>query len=503
MELNKESRFKVSIVDCIFLILVYIASSSSVMLINSPLLRSIRTGEWILDNRKIMTVNIFSKELGEWQNCNWLYDLINAVLFRQFGVKGITILVSIIIAFILSMLLKRLLSAKKSLIIISIIFISSVFASLSQWTCTPFLYNALFFTMILFTIEKYMDGKIKTWIMLTIIFILQVFWTNINEDFWFGWITLMIFFVGYTVDRYICKEEMLSSKINFGLAISVLIGIIAGMINPYGISLFRNVFGEMITNISKRAGEWQSPDFHGFAAIMNKYVFVLMLLIFIDRIIFKNNKLKFRYMFHLIVWQIMFLYAQKFIFIYIIAVLFIIIEIIDIDNFSKKFKLFKIKINDEKRYKMNIIITFLTIFYIILISKNYEKNIKSEIESWNRYRGMEFIEKKGLTEKGFYPDVIGDMIIWKCYPKVNISMDTRTGVYKNDKIATYNKINSLADGFEKELIAKNYKWIWYYKRGYFIKIIEESSKNWEKVFDDGIVEILVLKEYYKNNKIIK
>lgn len=66
--------------------------------IDSDILWHIKTGDWILENKYVPKVDVFSWHEGlNWMPHEWLYDVFLSILYNGFGLQGIMILAAIIL----------------------------------------------------------------------------------------------------------------------------------------------------------------------------------------------------------------------------------------------------------------------------------------------------------------------------------------------------------------------------------------------------------------------
>jgi len=94
-----------SLSDCLFLAIllwVFAAGSGwSVLLADGDTGWHIRTGEYILDTRSVPVLDLFSfSKAGQpWFAWEWLSDVIFALLYRAWGLKGVVAFTGLVLSF--------------------------------------------------------------------------------------------------------------------------------------------------------------------------------------------------------------------------------------------------------------------------------------------------------------------------------------------------------------------------------------------------------------------
>lgn len=243
----------------------------------------IKAGQWMIENKEILTHNIFSYIIPEntvWYSHEWLSEVImylNLKLFKiDFAFFAINI--SLIIITLLSVMKKDLI--KKDLlstIFISILIFISIINSLYA---RPFLYGLIFFIILIKSLDDIRNLKdSKLYLFLPIISIL---WANMHGG-------TILFAVFAPIGYYICGKfrfmnkrlySIKSTKIQNKKYLYLIIGnFIGSLINPFIYKIY--LFPLYINNsISKdNVVEW-SPASIEWPITIISIIFICLFLIF-------------------------------------------------------------------------------------------------------------------------------------------------------------------------------------------------------------------------------
>lgn len=224
----------------------------------------IRTGEWILQNRRVPDTDIFSfTKAGEpWFAWEWLWDVIFAWLHQQWGMAGV-ILVSLFVICLTFALLFRL-SARKC----GNVFIAfgatwlATAASTLHWWARPHVFTLLFAVIFYSLLERVRDGRTS---LLWILPFLTVVWTNLHGGFFVG-ILLLAAYAGGEMLAALLEPEDANRKAAFKRSVPyVLTGVgcfLASFVNPYFYKLHLHIFQYLTDDYHFRVvSEFQSISF--------------------------------------------------------------------------------------------------------------------------------------------------------------------------------------------------------------------------------------------------
>jgi hypothetical protein len=236
----------------------------------------IRTGEWILENGRVPTADIFSfTRLGEpWFAWEWLSDVFMATVHRGGGLTGI-VLVSLLLLGATSVCVYKSTVEESGQRLMAIVLTSlAMAASTIHWLARPHLVTPLFAAIFCWVLNRVERDK-KPGLLLAL-FPLTTLWVNLHGGFFVGIILVVTYGIGVVADELIqgtWKNARLKARKYF-LAI---VGCSASsLLNPYGYRLHVHVAQYLGASFYlQRISEFQSIDFHSFTAAYFETLLVL------------------------------------------------------------------------------------------------------------------------------------------------------------------------------------------------------------------------------------
>jgi len=196
-----------------------------------------KTGEWIWQNKSVPRHDIFSYTMPDypWQVHSWFSEVVLYRLFLSIGWSGLAALAGLIITLALTLPIKK----KKIEFAIGPLLL----AGLSIWgfnSVRPRI-ASLFLAAILFSILKKSYQKDKILFLLPGLFLV---WANLHGGFSFG-LTALLAVAGIDLFLVFQGRQKLKSRLKIFLPV-IFLSFLATLVNPYGISIYREIINEMI-----------------------------------------------------------------------------------------------------------------------------------------------------------------------------------------------------------------------------------------------------------------
>lgn len=246
----------------------------------------IRTGEYILDHGRVPREDLFSfsKPGAPWYAWEWLADVLDAVLYRTSGFKGIVFLAGVSIGLFATLLLRYSVWRGASVVVVLPVILFSVGASSLHFLARPHLFTLLFLAIAVWLVE--IDRRHQTsrvWLLVP----LTALWTNLHGGF------LVLFVFG--------------GLLVTGLAIEILLGFRTGwqrlvryctlftacaaasLLNPYGWLLHVHAIEYLQSDwIRNTIQEFQAPNFREEGQI--QFEAMLLVSLALVGILLRNRK---------------------------------------------------------------------------------------------------------------------------------------------------------------------------------------------------------------------
>jgi hypothetical protein len=206
----------------------------------------LRTGLWILQNRAVPHTALFSQSTNlPWNDSTWGFDVVFALAYRLFGLRGIPILLMILKLALAAALFFAARLARAS-------FWSAVaLAALGQYVIgnlqpLPYVFSILFFALelgLLFRVRY--TGEIRLLFSLPVLFVV---WANLHVQFVIGLLLLALFLFslwiehGLRVLRFRWLDDRIVELPLTPVSIVTGISFIATFLTPYTVHLLPNAF---------------------------------------------------------------------------------------------------------------------------------------------------------------------------------------------------------------------------------------------------------------------
>ena len=225
----------------------------------------IRTGEYILDHHAVPRVDLysFSKSGAPWFAWEWLSDVIDALLYRAGGLKGIVLPAGVMIALFGTTLIRRALRGPVHMFVALVVSLLGVGAASIHFLARPHVFTLVFLSLSMWMIETDRDGSAARW-RIWLLIPLAALWTNLHGGF-----LVLIAILGLTAAgaflEALLSEAPLREKgwrptIRYG-ALTAGCALVS-LANPYGWGLHQHVYeylgSDWIRNVIQ---EFQSPSF--------------------------------------------------------------------------------------------------------------------------------------------------------------------------------------------------------------------------------------------------
>ena len=115
----------------------------------------IRTGEYILNHHQVPHHDLysFSKPGAPWYAWEWLSDVIDALLFRWAGLKGVVLAAGVVIALYATTLMRRIVDAGAHLFVALLVTLLSVGSASMHFLARPHVFTLLLLSLSMALIE--------------------------------------------------------------------------------------------------------------------------------------------------------------------------------------------------------------------------------------------------------------------------------------------------------------------------------------------------------------
>jgi len=278
--LASRSPFMPSLSDLAFLIpilvLFWCTTGVGWLLTDSDTGWHIRTGEWILENGRVPTVDIFSftRAGAPWFAWEWLSDVFMATAHRNGGLAAI-VLVSLLLLGATSVCVYKSTVAESGRRLVAIVLTSLAMASSTiHWLARPHLVTPLLAAIFCWVLNRVESDKKPR--LLVALAPLTILWVNLHGGFFVGIILLITYGIGAAVEELVQDSRHNAWVRGRKYFLTAGMCAIASLLNPYGYRLHVHVVQYLGASFYlKHVSEFQSIDFHLLTAAYFETLLVL------------------------------------------------------------------------------------------------------------------------------------------------------------------------------------------------------------------------------------
>jgi hypothetical protein len=376
----------------------------------------LKTGDVILERKEFQHTEIYSFTAAgrEYIDHEWLFQVVNSILFSTFGPAGVIIFKSMILALMYFLTTRHLLNEGASPLAVISIQLLSICGGIQRMIERPEIFTALFFVITFLAVHSFLkSGK---WSILLILPPLFAIWSNFHAAVILGIVLLACFLAGLVLEVFFKRSglpgyySVTPKRIGILLGLLIVCVAITGL-NPYGYRVLTVPF-ELTTIINTEVlnnEEWQPPT-----------PFSLPLYYLCVLISFSVLLLNFRQLspVHFLVTAFFAYISMKY--------------VRNTGLFAWFMPLFLAPylsgINEKKMtVRVTAILSVLVFLFSITIAFPFERGLG--IASYFPKKLADFTKEKNLKGNMLNSYALGGYLIWSLYPERKIFIDGRNEVY--------------------------------------------------------------------------
>jgi hypothetical protein len=235
--------------------LLLAGSGSQALLADADTGWHLRTGDYILDQRRFPATDRFSysKPGAEWFAWEWGSDVLLALAHRAGGLAGVVLFGAVLIAAAAAALFQFLLWRGANVIVALVVLWGAASASTVHWLARPHLFTCLFFILSLWLLEA---DRARPACRLWLAVPLGALWVNLHA----GFVILPLLLACYSAGALLERDRRAGAR--YGAA--ALAALAATLANPYGWRLHAHIAQYLQSDFIRRhVEEFQSPRFRG------------------------------------------------------------------------------------------------------------------------------------------------------------------------------------------------------------------------------------------------
>jgi hypothetical protein len=219
----------------------------------------IRVGDYILQNRRVPTTDLFSfsKPDAPWFAWEWLTDVLYSELFHIFGLKGIVLLAGLIIATTFCVLLRFMLWRGANTFVALVCTLLALGASSIHFHARPHVVTLLFLVIGTWMVESdRRHPSARVWLLVPLV----ALWTNLHGGFLAFIACLGMLVAGTAIESWLSGKNNWSVPLRYAGVTAACAA--ASLVNPYGYKLHVHIAEYLRSDFIRDAVlEFQSPSF--------------------------------------------------------------------------------------------------------------------------------------------------------------------------------------------------------------------------------------------------
>lgn len=477
-----------SLSDIIFVVVFLLAltSGSQMLSIDSDLGRHLTIGNYILEQHRIPTHDLFSHTFPNQSRppYEWLSQLLFALTNRFLRLDGVIIFTAIVIALTFALVFQFANRRGGSPILAFLITFLALGASSIHWLPRPHIITFLFLVIWIEALEQVSQGKP---IPLIVFPLMMLLWANLHGGFLFGMLAWFAYFAGWIWAKWQKNADHATGKKLFLAGLSSLL---TSILTP---DLWRNweaVLNNRSAFILSRTGETMPPD------LISVSVFPFTLLLGITFLLFliHYKTLPASHFFLLAGLGVAALSMARNIPLFAIACTPIICELAKSSltglkvwgQIEERFSEFG---KQSRRGILPLIVTLLTIMFFAnqyLRTQQTLFHFNPRVFPVQALNWLETHPQEGRMLNEFN---WGGYILYRSWPQQRVFLDSQSDFYGEAFMKEYDQIVSAQGGWESLL--RNYQVDWAVIPPGWPLTKELIEKGWETAYQDQTAVILV------------
>ncbi|MBX3064643.1 MAG: hypothetical protein KF726_16800 [Anaerolineae bacterium] len=260
------SRFRLPLLDTrrlmVALLFILIFAMATRIPVDTDTWWHVRSGEWMLDNGRILMQDPFSftREGQAWINHSWGAQLIMVLFYRALGNAGLAFYTAILATAGMAVVY---LMCEGNVYVRAFVIVIAAAAAAVFWSARPQMTSFFLSTVTLYLLHLYKRKHIdRLWLLP----LLMILWVNLHGGFAIGFILLFGMIGGEVLGRLFdgANPDVLSWRQIGKLTLITALCALALVVNPNTVQMWGYPFRTFgIGVLQQFIQEWNSPNFHG------------------------------------------------------------------------------------------------------------------------------------------------------------------------------------------------------------------------------------------------
>lgn len=450
----------------------------------------IRAGDYILQTLSIPRHDIFSYLTPPipWTAHEWLSEVAMALLHRQFGLTGVVVFFSLLIALTYYLLFRALRSYEGNIFIAVAITILAFTSSQIHWLARPHIFSLLFMVAWYHVLDSYQNEDTNRLFLLPPLMLL---WVNLHGGFITGFVLLGCYVAGNLVESLFkaSTEGVARCKCRAFLKISFLC-LLASLANPVGYKILLFPFN-LVNNkfLMDHVSEFLSPNFH------QPLVFKYLLLAAMALLACSRKRPTSIELILIIFFTNMALYSIRYVTLF--AIVFAPIlqrradELLEGARgvFVESFRVRSTRIASMDASARGWLWLSAGVTVVVMcaaggtIRYSFDPKLKP-------VAAVEFLKKERISGNMFDNDEFGDYIIYAAWPEYRVFFDGRSDMYGTERMKEYFSVINFEPGWEQVIEKYRIDWFIIGANSALSRYLRAGS-GWKLIYADRVAHVFV------------
>ena len=462
----------------------------------------IRVGEYIIDTLSVPKLDMYSyiTPTMPWTAHEWLAEVIMAVLHRGFGMTGVIVVFSLLIALVYYLMMRQLRSLNGSILIAAAIVTLVIPASQIHWLARPHIFSLLMMVVWYRILDDYQyRGKDRLfWLP-----VMMLPWVNLHGGYLAGFILAGIYCAGNFLTSFGAStgDSAVSRGKSFKLFKISLLALFASLANPIGYKIL--LFPFKLTRdkyVMDHVQEFLPPNFHD--PIFFKYLFLLS----IGLLAFSRKRLNLIELMLLLLFTYMSLFSFRYVPLFALIIAPILLLRADdlftsatggIAGFLRQ-RADSFAATEALARGILWPVAACILASVVLAASNVEYSFD---EKKKPVAAVEFLKKEQITGNMFNDDEFGDYLIYSVWPQYHVFIDGRLDMYGAERIKEYKKMREIETGWQEVVKKYDIDWIFFEAKSALSRFLLAAG-GWRLIYADRVAHIFV-KDIPKYQPLIK
>jgi hypothetical protein len=448
----------------------------------------IRTGELIAKTWQVPKTDPYSYHTPalRWTAHEWLSELVMALIARGFGLTGVVVFFSFILAIAHWLLYQSLRRLSGDALLCALVTLLACATSSTHWLARPHAFSLLFTVIWCDRLNRFQPGNRTGLILLPAIMLV---WVNLHGGYFIGLILVAVYFAGNLIEAMGTPSEKSRQKAKSLFAL--LIACIAVcMINPQGPKILQ--FPLRVASdhfVMNSVTEFLSPNFHDFLP------FKYMLLALIGALALSRSGLSLTDTGLAVLLSYMSLYSVRHVSLFAIVLAPVLLKTTAsaLDRLPPgALRFYQMRSQNMKAVDANVktwvwpsaaATVVLALAASGAISYRFDEKVFP-------VKAVEFLKSEPIPGRMFNNDEFGDYIIFAVWPAYRVYIDGRSDMYGEKYAGDYFKVARVLPGWKEVLKKYDIGWVIFDTQSPLSVALHDQS-DWRPIYSDPVATIFV------------